>query len=78
VSRQDKITKLCRAIKAYRGIAHGFDKENKVIWSIPPKKAEQKRVIGWLDRLGIDPEEIAFIDGLKTEADFRSWVETIR
>ena len=82
MSREEKITKLCRAVRAYRGAAHGKDKEGNTIWSIPPKPAERTRVLACLETLGFDLErkfnELELIDSLETIQEFRQWVETLR
>lgn len=78
MSREEKITKLCRAVRAYRGVAQGKDQQGKVIWRIPPKPAERPRVVTLLHNLEIDTKEMEMIDALENLEEFRQWVETIR
>jgi len=78
MSREEKITKLCRAVRSYRGASHGKTDEGRTIWSITPKPAERPRVVALLQKLGIAPEEMVLIDDFKTIDEFRQWVETIR
>lgn len=78
MSRKEKITKLCRAVRAYRGIAHGRTKEGNTLWSITPKPSERPRVIALMQKLGIDPEEIILVDEFKTIDELHQWVETLR
>jgi len=78
MSREEKIAKLCRAIKAYRGASVGKDKEGKTLWHITPKPADRPKVVALLQKLSIDPEEMVLIDDFKTIDEFNQWVETIR
>lgn len=78
MSWEAKITKLCRAVRAYRGIAHGKDPQGKTIWSQMPQPNQRKRVVELLQKIGLGAEELKKIDQFKTFDEFNQWVKTLR
>ena len=77
MSREEKITRLCRAIRAYRGISRGKDPRGNRIWAQTPQPSQRTRVIELLKNLVLDAKEIYVIDNFKTFAEFDDWIKTI-
>lgn len=75
MSRQETITKMCRAIRSYRGATRGKDNDGRPNWTVLPKVAERRRIIAYLEKLGADPvKEMEYIDTFVNIDDFNQWV----
>lgn len=77
MSREEKITRLCRAIRAYRGISRGKDPRGNRIWAQTPQPSQRSRVIELLKKIGLDAEEMVLIDDFQTFEQYHQWVKTI-
>ena len=72
MTRNERILKLSRAIKAYRGVFHPVSKK----WLRPPQKDKRLNIVAWLQKLhrpDIDGDLVA-IDGFKSFAEFHEWL----
>ena len=77
MSRQEKITKLCRAIRAYRGVREvtpGKDPR----WVKSPQPDKKLVIVKWLAELGLSVSELEYINSFKTIDEFDQWVKTIQ
>ena len=73
MNRADKTSKLCSAVKDWRGL---IDPKTKK-WIRPPKPKAQARVARWLSELGLDGErELKLIAGFARYSDFYAWIKT--
>ncbi len=74
MNRQEKLTKLGNAIRAYRGVMSS--KTGK--WKVPPNPGAVGRVRKGAIRLGLDPDEVVRIadsfDRLSDLTEFMAWV----
>lgn len=74
MNRADKISKLCHAVKDWRGVIDS--KSGK--WIKPPKIRAGNRVIKWLMELGLNAEqERTRISQFTKYADFYAWVRSL-
>ena len=74
MSRNEKIQKLGRAIREYRGARSPYD----AVWTRTPVPRARKRVERWLAELGQDvAKSMAAIDGFKRIEEFNAWIRTL-
>lgn len=74
MSRNEKINKLGRAIREYRGIYN----PKTGVWKYPPKPKAAARVVRWLEELTADvPKAMADVDGFKTIEEFNLWIGSL-
>jgi hypothetical protein len=74
MSRDQKIGKLARAIKEYRGRYNATAKK----WETPPNPGAAPRVMKWIQSLGLPLSETAHrVTQFKTIAEFNAWLKTI-
>ena len=74
MNREEKLGKLGRAIREYRGVI--ILETGK--WFHPPKPKAVHRVERWLKELGLDVGNcMAKIDTFQTMNDFRAWIREL-
>ena len=74
MNKAEKIGKLARAIKEYRGT---YDPIN-MRWTRQPKGRAIYRVVLWLEKLGLDTDaSIPLINNFKSYEEMGSWLKSI-
>lgn len=73
MSTTEKIGKLARAIRRYRGAYHpGSGK-----WLRAPDRGAGADVLNWLGKLGVSANAIDEIDGFQTHNEFYAWLRKL-
>lgn len=74
MTRTAKIVKLANAVREYRGLYDSVSKK----WKRPPVKSALKRIVRWMEELGLEPvNEMKAIDNFKTTDDLNEWIKLL-
>ena len=74
MTREQKKNKLGNAVREYRG---SYD-EKSGEWHRLPKKGAEKRIIRWLEALGLEVDvNLDLIDGFEHYNQFLKWMRSI-
>lgn len=75
MKRGERINKLGRAIRAYRGVTEIVGGA----WIIPPQPALRRRIAEHLESLGLPLQEtLDQIDGFKRVSEYDQWINSLR
>lgn len=75
MTHSEKIGKLARAIRDYRGAYN--EQTGKWLPNRTPNPSARVRVEKWLTRISLSIGEMARIDAFKTQEQFRLWLNTL-